>query len=237
MTRTSTLTASAHLPFVRNAAGAGFVTLLFPQRNQRHDYGKRLRFRRSGPDTPRVIGSEFPAVLAAAQHGSETAFATLWRDANPALLRYLRAMAPDAAEDVASETWVQVCRGLRGFRGDEQAWRSWLFTVARRRALDEARRVSRHPVAPLADLPYHLEPRSADAGEIALENLASDAVVRAIRTLPPPQADIILLRVVAGLDNETVARVVGRSPGAVRVAAHRGLRRLAQTLSPAGVTP
>lgn len=184
-----------------------------------------------------MIGLEFPAVLAAAQQGSETAFAALWRDANPALLRYLRAMAPDAADDVASETWVQVCRGLRGFRGDEQAWRSWLFTVARRRTLDEARRLSRHPVAPLADLPYNLEPRTADAGDVALENLATAAVVSAIRTLPPLQADIILLRVVAGLDNETVARVVGRSPGAVRVAAHRGLRRLAQTLSPAGVTP
>ena len=184
-----------------------------------------------------MVGSDFPAVLAAAQQGSEAAFAVLWRDGNPALLGYLRAMAPDAADDVAAETWVQVCRGLRAFRGDEQAWRSWLFTVARRRALDEARRSSRHPVTPLADLPYHLEPRTLDAGAVALENLATAAVMRAIRTLPPLQADIILLRVVAGLDNETVARVVGRSPGAVRVAAHRGLRRLAQTLSPAGVTP
>jgi RNA polymerase sigma-70 factor, ECF subfamily len=184
-----------------------------------------------------VIGLEFPAVLAAAQHGSETAFAALWRDGNPVLLRYLRALTPDAADDVAAETWVQVCRGLRGFRGNEQAWRSWLFTVARRRALDESRRLSRHPVTPLADLPYHLEPRAADAGEVALENLATEAVEQAIRTLPPLQADVILLRVVAGLDNETVARIVGRSPGAVRVAAHRGLRRLAQTLSPAGVTP
>jgi RNA polymerase sigma-70 factor, ECF subfamily len=47
---------------------------------------------------------------------------------------------------------------------------------------------------------------------------------------------VILLRVLAGLDTEAVARMVGRSPGAVRVAAHRGLRRLAQTLATAGVT-
>jgi RNA polymerase sigma-70 factor (ECF subfamily) len=45
-----------------------------------------------------------------------------------------------------------------------------------------------------------------------------------------------LLRVIAGLDTEAVARIVGRSPGAVRVAAHRGLRRLAKTLTTAGVT-
>lgn len=184
-----------------------------------------------------MIGTEFPVILAATQQGSETAFAALWRDGNPALLRYLRAIAPNAAEDVAAETWVQICRGLRGFRGDEQAWRSWLFTVARRRALDESRRLSRHPVTPLAELPNHREPWTADAGEVALENLATAAVVQAIRTLPPQQADVILLRIVAGLDNEAVARVVGRSPGAVRVAAHRGLRRLAETMSLAGVTP
>jgi RNA polymerase sigma-70 factor (ECF subfamily) len=45
-----------------------------------------------------------------------------------------------------------------------------------------------------------------------------------------------MLRVVAGLDTETVAQLVGRSPGAVRVAAHRGLRRLAGILAEAGVT-
>ena len=96
-----------------------------------------MRFRSSpaGPVTvlSAVIGAEFPAVLAAAQDGSEAAFARLWQDANPVLLRYLRVGLPDCAEDVAAETWLQVVRGLAGFRGDEQAWRSWLFTIARRR--------------------------------------------------------------------------------------------------------
>lgn len=87
-------------------------------------------------------------MLAAAQDGSEAAFARLWRDGNPTLLRYLRVAAPDCAEDVAGETWLQVVRGLPAFRGDEHAWRSWLFTIARRRTLDEHRRRSRHPEAP-----------------------------------------------------------------------------------------
>ena len=52
----------------------------------------------------------------------------------------------------------------------------------------------------------------------------------------PAQAEVILLRVVAGLDTDAVARIVGRSPGAVRVAAHRGLRKLAENLAEAGVT-
>lgn len=202
----------------------------------RPSYGNWLLSRRPGPGYSSVIGAEFPAVLRAAQDGSEEAFSVLWRDCHPVLLRYLGVAAPNAAEDVAAETWVQVCRGLRSFRGDEQSWRSWLFTIARRRAIDESRRRSRHPVSPLAELPPEREPSAADASVLALENLATAAVVTAIRTLPPLQAEVILLRVVAGLDNEAVAEIVRRSPGAVRVAAHRGLRRLAQSLSPAGVT-
>jgi RNA polymerase sigma-70 factor (ECF subfamily) len=183
-----------------------------------------------------VIGEDFPALLAAAQGGSETAFATLWRDGNHALLRYLRAAAPAAAEDVAAETWVQVVRGLAGFRGDERSWRSWLFTIARHRAIDEGRRRSRHPATPLDELPQAREPRTGDAAAAAMSNLTTDAMIEAIGQLPPGQAEVILLRVLADLDNETVARIVGRSPGAVRIAAHRGLRSLAQTISAMGVT-
>jgi RNA polymerase sigma-70 factor, ECF subfamily len=183
-----------------------------------------------------VIGEDFPALLAAAQGGSEEAFATLWRDGNHALLRYLRAAAPTAAEDVAAETWVQVVRGLAGFRGDERAWRSWLFTIARHRAIDEGRRRSRHPAAPLDELPHAREPRTGDAASAAMTNLATDALIEAVWQLPPAQAEVILLRVLADLDNETVARIVGRSPGAVRIAAHRGLHTLAQAISATGVT-
>jgi RNA polymerase sigma-70 factor, ECF subfamily len=183
-----------------------------------------------------VIGDEFPDVLAAAQDGSEAAFARLWRDGNVALLRYLRVAMPDCAEDVAGETWLQVVRGLATFRGDEQAWRSWLFTIARRRMLDEHRRRSRHPEAPYAELPPGAEPAVADAAAWALGNLATAELVQAVQELPAQQAEIILLRILADLDNQTVAGIVGRSPGAVRIAAHRGLRRLAQTLASRGVT-
>jgi RNA polymerase sigma-70 factor, ECF subfamily len=184
-----------------------------------------------------VVGEEFAAVLAAAQDGGEAAFSVLWCDVNPALLRYLTVAAPGAAEDVAAETWVQVIRGLSGFCGDEEAWRAWLFTIARRRAIDEARRRSRHPVASLAEATGWREPRTEDAAELAMENVATAAALGAVSALPPLQAEVILLRVLAGLDFEAVARITGRSPGAVRVAAHRGLRRLAQTMAVTGVTP
>lgn len=44
---------------------------------------------------------------------------------------------------------------------------------------------------------------------------------------PPDQAEVVLLRVVAGLSVEQVAKILGKSAGSVRVAQHRALRRLA----------
>ena len=183
-----------------------------------------------------VIGDGFEAVLKAAQGGSGEAFSQLWRDGNPGLLRYLRVIVPEAAEDVAADTWIYVVRGLVDFRGNEQEWRAWLFTTARRRAIDERRRIMRRPTAPLAEVASDRLPVSADAADEAIEHLATRSVMALVARLPPLQAEVILLRVVAGLDNEAVARLVGRSPGAVRVAAHRGLRRLAQILAETGVT-
>ena len=183
-----------------------------------------------------MLGEEFPAVLAAAQQGDEGAFSALWRDGNPALLRYLRVIAPEAAEDVAAETWLSVIRALGRFRGAEDAWRAWLFTTARRRVVDDGRRRARRPESPVAEVGPADTPRTADAADLALENLATREAIAAVASLPPLQSEVIMLRVVAGLDTDTVARLVGRSPGAVRVAAHRGLRRLAQTLTQTGVT-
>jgi RNA polymerase sigma-70 factor, ECF subfamily len=181
-----------------------------------------------------VIGEGFARVLTAAQQGNEEAFSLLWRDTNPALIRYLRVMAPEVAEDVAAESWLTVLRGLTGFRGDEQAWRAWVFTVSRRRVIDQRRRAARRPTVPLGEL--RAEPVVPDAADEAMERIGTRAALAMLTQLPPLQAEVILLRVVAGLDTDAVARLVNRTPGAVRVASHRGLRRLAEIAAQAGVT-
>lgn len=187
-------------------------------------------------NTQHVVGEDFAALLAAAQGGSEQAFSVLWRDANPALLRYLRVVAAENAEDVAAETWVQVVRGLPRFTGDEAAWRAWLFTTARRRLLDQARVRKRHPAEPLDEISAAEVPRTAAAEQLAMDNIATESAMALLSRLPEHQAEVIFLRVVAGLDTEVVAAMLGRSPGAIRVAAHRGLKKLAALLSGAGVT-
>jgi RNA polymerase sigma-70 factor (ECF subfamily) len=181
-----------------------------------------------------VNDTDFPATLAAAQGGDEAAFTRLYRDAQPRLLRYLRVLAPQVAEDVASETWVRVIAALTGFSGGEAEFRAWLFTIARHKVIDWSRAQARHRTVPLADGESPPRTTAPDTADIALERMSTEAVLGIVATLPAEQAEIIMLRVVAGLDTADVSRIVGKTPGAVRVAAHRALRRLATVAGRAG---
>jgi RNA polymerase sigma-70 factor (ECF subfamily) len=103
--------------------------------------------------------------------------------------------------------------------------------MARRRVIDRRRYDTRHPELPTADTERLDRPAADDTAAKALEDISTEAALAFIATLPGDQAEIIILRVVAGLDAAHVARIVGKSPGAVRVAAHRGLRTLTARLA------
>ena len=175
---------------------------------------------------------DLAVTVAAAQQGDEVAFATLYTAIQPGLLWYLRALVGDNdADDVASEAWLHIARDLRGLR-DASGFRGWAAAIARHRAMDHLRRRKRQPVASvpvetLVDLPAG----QSDSCDEAMTSVSTDAAVALIASLPREQAEAVLLRVVVGLDTETSARILDKRPGAVRVAAHRGLRRLASVLA------
>ncbi|GAA5179903.1 RNA polymerase sigma factor [Rugosimonospora acidiphila] len=160
--------------------------------------------------------------------GDEVAFAQLWRSLQPPLLRYLRVVVGDAAEDVASETWLQAARDLHRFDGSPPAFRVWLFRIARHRGLDERRRAARRREDPQE--PAEHDATGAQVRDVVydvLEGSDTEWALGLIASLPPDQAEAVMLRVVAGLDVAQTAQVLGKRAGAVRVASMRGLRRLA----------
>lgn len=179
-----------------------------------------------------TIGSDFVSCLSGAQDGEEWAFAALYRDVNPPLLRYLGAHAPSMAEDIAAETWLAVVRQLGSFRGDEGAFRGWLFTIARRRLIQHWREMGRRPVVvlPLEMLPDRASPDDPEAAGVAKLS-AQEAASALAAVLTRDQADVVLLRMLAGLDVDQVAQILGKRPGTVRVLQHKALRRLAGTFS------
>jgi RNA polymerase sigma-70 factor (ECF subfamily) len=170
-----------------------------------------------------------PAVRRA-QHGDEDAFRELYRAVQPGLLRYLRALVGDDAEDVASEAWLQIARDLGSFRGDYDGFRGWTATIARHRAMDLLRRQRSRPVTGVPVEQLSELPAGEDTARRALDAVSTDAAIALIAGLPRDQAEAVLLRVVMGLDAEAAGRVLGKRAGAVRTAAYRGLRRLAKQL-------
>lgn len=171
-------------------------------------------------------------LVVGAASGDEEALTELYRLLNPQLLGFLRALAPDVAEDLAAEAWIGAASRLSGFSDDGAGFRRLLLTIGRRRALDHHRARRRRRTDPvdtatLADLGGPDDTASTvverDAGRAAVE--------RIVALLPRAQAEVVVLRVVSGLTVPEVAAVVGRSPAAVSVLLSRALGRLAERMA------
>jgi RNA polymerase sigma-70 factor (ECF subfamily) len=177
-----------------------------------------------------MLDGDLSAALGRAQRGDEDAFRVLYRSVHPGLCRYLRMLVGQDAEDVASEAWLHITRDLASFQGDLDGFRAWTATIGRHRALDHLRHQRRRPVtdAPAEWLPER--PAPDDTAGSAIDAEATDAALALIATLPRDQAEAVMLRAVIGLDAKAAAAVLGKRPGAVRTAAYRGLRTLADRL-------
>lgn len=165
--------------------------------------------------------------------GDDAAFRIVYRALQPRLERYLRVLVgPNDAEDVASETWSQACRDMARFKGDADGFRGWLTTIGRHRALDHIRAEGRRPrsAGTIEDFPEATA--DVDVAGVVAAIMSTHAAMDLIATLPQEQAEAVLLRAVMGLDAKTAGKILDRSPGAVRTAAYRGLKNLAQQVPP-----
>ncbi|MEV6345977.1 RNA polymerase sigma factor [Actinoplanes sp. NPDC051851] len=178
-----------------------------------------------------VPPEDLDAVVRDAQCGDEDAFRQLYRLQQPALLRYLRVLVGEDAEDVASEAWLQIARDLRTFAGTWDNFRGWSTTIARHRAMDLLRAQRRRPVTTTTEDQLLTVRADDDTADRAIELVSTDAAVALIATLPPDMAEAVMLRVVVGLDAKATGSILGKRAGAVRTAAYRGLKQLANRLA------
>jgi RNA polymerase sigma factor (sigma-70 family) len=186
-----------------------------------------------------VIGSNFPAVLDLARHGDERAIEVLYRDLAPPVLGYLRVQRAAEPEDVASEVFISVVRGLGAFRGDESAFRSWVFTIAHHRLVDERRRIVRRPEEPATHRTLALVSGARGNGQVeeeALSNLGAATAMASLQRLTEDQRAVVLLRILMGLSVAEVARVLDKREGAVKTLQRRALARLGAAIVPEPVS-
>lgn len=166
-----------------------------------------------------------------ARSGDTDALGHLWRAYNHLLLRYFRGKGMAEPEDLASTVWVEVASSITRFEGSEHDFRRWLFTIAARRRIDEIRSTKRQEARVRRDRQTTIVEHAPDAGAVAHQAAAIDRAIAIIRTLPAGQAEAVLLRVIGELGISEVAVIMGTSEGNVRVMVHRGLKRLAESLS------
>lgn len=175
--------------------------------------------------------AELTAAVLAAQDGDENAFRAVYRAVHPRLLGYVRTLVGDGdAEDVTSEAWLQIARDLDSFAGDADRFRGWAARIARNRALDHIRMRGRRPAIGGDDTELTGWAADSDTAGAAMEALSTSTTMALIAQLPQDQAEAVVLRVVVGLDAKSAAETLGKRPGAVRTAAHRGLKKLAELL-------
>ncbi|MRS11649.1 MAG: sigma-70 family RNA polymerase sigma factor [Actinobacteria bacterium] len=177
-----------------------------------------------------LLESAFTSTLAAAQAGAEWAWTTIYRDYSPAVLRYLRGHGAREAEDLLGEVFVQLVRGIEGFRGDERAFRTWVFMIAHNRLVDEWR-AGRKAALPVPDEVILARGGTADVEDDALRNLGDRQVIEVLESLSTGQRDVLFLRLFARLTIEETASVMGKRPGAVKALQARGLAAIRRGIS------
>ncbi|MCU1579079.1 MAG: polymerase sigma-70 factor [Rhodoglobus sp.] len=178
------------------------------------------------------MGSEaFDAVLAAAQAGSGWAFRTIWQEYAPAVAAFARARGSREADDLTSDVFLALFEQLPDFVGGEPELRSFVFSIAYRRLVDELRRRTRRGEA----RPWSAEEdvrESPSAEDAALERLGEASAVQLLDDLPEDQRNVMVLRILGDLTIEQIAEVVGKRAGAVKALQHRALQSLRKKVSP-----
>lgn len=178
-----------------------------------------------------ALGESFPEILAAARLGAEWAWRALHRELAPQLVGYLRGRGANSPEDVAGEVFLRLFRDLHRFEGGEAELRAFAFTIAHHRLIDERRARARRPETPTLTEVLDAYGPCGDTEREAVESLRTREIRRLIEELSPDQQEVLLLRIVGGLNAEEVAAATGRGAWAVRALQRRGLVALRKKIS------
>ncbi len=179
---------------------------------------------------PVRIGEGFATVLLAAQRDAPWAYERLYHSLAPAVLGYLRLQGAVDAEDLTSEVFLGVFRGLPVFRGDEDKFRAWVFVIAHRRLIDERRRMRCRPQVSGGGLD-DVDEAGGDVEDDVFVRLSEARVRQLCEDLSSEQRDVLLLRLVAAMTVEQVAESLNKTEGAVKALQRRGIATLRHRLA------
>ena len=168
---------------------------------------------------PAVVPDE---TIHAARGGDQAAIDRIYVTYQPALHRYLSAVAIDSASELSERAWQVVVATIDHFVGDGNSLRGWILTIGHREWVAMVSEASS-----VIDLAGD-DPSVADHGPID-GGVSDDSAAWAqelLRQLPAQEAEMVMLRVLGGLSTDDIARLTGLTTGNVRALSHRGLNLL-----------
>jgi RNA polymerase sigma factor (sigma-70 family) len=180
------------------------------------------------------LGASFDQVLWAAKADAGWALTRLYESLAPAVAGYLRRRRVSDPEDLTSEVFLAAFSKLRSFEGDEAQFRSFVFTIAYRRVVDDKRSQARTVATESLEtggVGENKGGRSDPAEDDAFRSLGTELVQSLLDGLPPDQRDVLALRLIADMTVEQVASALGKQPGAVKALQRRALANLRRQLS------
>lgn len=186
------------------------------------------------------MDAPFDAAVLAAKEGAPWAWEQLYSWLSPRLLGYLRARGSRDPEGALGETWLQLARNVATFEGDATGFRSWAFTVAHHRVIDEARRRKRTPPTQALDEVLADDQQSLgviDSESEALAVIELDELVGSIAFLSDLQKSTLLLRIIGDLSVAQTAEALGKSESAIKTAQYRAISILRDRLESPATKP
>ncbi|MHB8263460.1 MAG: RNA polymerase sigma factor [Acidimicrobiales bacterium] len=181
---------------------------------------------------------DFEQALALAREGDNEGVTWLYDAYHPSIYRYLKWEEPREAADIEGDVWLAVAQSLKRFKGDQQQFKAWLFTIARRRVADQRRKRARNRIVYVDPESLYVYGSNHDTAQESVDALsAQEAIDRLTASIPRDQAEVIVLRVLGGFSVNEVAEVMGKRPGTVRVLQHRALQHMAEESGSEGDLP
>jgi RNA polymerase sigma-70 factor (ECF subfamily) len=181
---------------------------------------------------------DFDAIIALARTGDPDAWGQIYRQfAGPVYGFFVHQVRdPEVAEDLTAGVFVEAIQAASRFSGSLAALRSWIFRIARNDLIDywrHARRVQSEAIDDVDDADLARAIPVDDPADAAISSVNRSRLLAAVHRLSPEQRQVVLLRLAGDLSSSEIARVMGKSEGAIKALQYRALAVLRKALAPA----
>jgi RNA polymerase sigma-70 factor (ECF subfamily) len=176
--------------------------------------------------------SRYVEWLELARRQDRHAFAQLYEATYRRVFGYLlgRVGEQAAAEDLLQEVYLAALQAIGLFRGrTEGEYIGWLLKIAHAKVMDRFRSRYRHPELQTSDVQSAglSDPLDAIDQRLLLREISA-----ALSRLTEDQRNVVLNRLVLGLDLEETSKLMGKNVGSIKALQHRALAQLAKILTP-----